>query len=72
MKFFLLCLGLISVFAVYLFRASFTQTQTLDLVGELLAGSARHTCGPDRRAARGVALFFARLHQLTQHHSRKF
>src|SRR5262245_20674485 len=29
--------------------------------GELLAGSARHTCGPDRRAARGVDVFFAKM-----------
>jgi hypothetical protein len=29
--------------------------------GELLASSARHMCGPDRRAARGVAVFFAKI-----------
>lgn len=33
MKFFLLCLGLTSVFAVYLFRASCTQRQTFNPVG---------------------------------------
>ena len=31
----------------------------LGLAGELLAGSPRHTCGPDHRATRGVAIFFA-------------
>ena len=35
------------------------DTSDLSPAGELLAGSARHSCGPDRGAARGVAVFFA-------------
>jgi uncharacterized protein (TIGR03437 family) len=55
MKFFLLCLGLISVFAVNSFRASCNQTQTFNLVGRWkvefkFAGDENHAIRFDAQA----------------------